>query len=80
MIEHFQFLQCDHVGVSAGAPILTEKTQPDGETKYWEAKTSDVALFGSSVCCELVGYGRTPEQALLRLEEEKIKLSETLWE
>ncbi len=78
--EQFGFHQCDHIGVATGKAMLTEKTQPDGVTKYWQASTNDVFLFGSRVCCELVGRGRTKEQALERLEEEKRKLSESLWE
>ena len=80
MSEQPLFYICDHIGVATGHETLTEKTQPDGVTKYWEAKTSDVALFGQDVHCELKGYGRTPEQALENLEKEKRKLSESLWE
>jgi hypothetical protein len=80
MSEPIQFFQCDHIGVATGSAVLTEKTQPDGITKYWQASTDEVCLFGSEVCCELKGYGKTKEEALKHLEEEKRKLSRSLWD
>lgn len=79
MNEPMHIHHCDHIGVATGKATLTEKTQPDGVTKYWQASTEGLCLFGSEVRCELKGFGRTPEQALEHLEDEKRKLSASLW-
>lgn len=46
---------------------------------YWKATSKIGSIFGSEVEGEIVGYGRTKEQALERLKEETRKLADSLW-
>lgn len=47
---------------------------------YWKATAKIGSLFGSEVEGELTGCGRTKEQALERLKEERKRLHDSLWE
>lgn len=46
---------------------------------YWKATARIGSIFGADVEGELNGIGRTKEQALQRLEEERKKLYESMW-
>lgn len=74
-MSHFH---CDHPGVTFDGVRFEERTNIDG-AKYWYAEQDIGSIFGSEVegCCS--GIGRTKEQALERISEEKHKLHESLW-
>jgi len=67
-----------HPGVTYEGVTLEERTNCDG-SKYWYAKQAIGSLFGYEVEGECSGIGRTKEQALERLAEDKRKLQESMW-
>lgn len=69
---------CDSPGVTFEGVRFEERMNVDG-SKYWHAEQDISSIFGSEVegCCS--GIGRTKEQALERLAEDKRELYESLW-
>lgn len=70
--------QCQTVGLTMENAVVTEHHNAHGQ-HYWKAVAQIGTIFGSEVDGELSGYGRTKEQALERLQQERIKLHESLW-
>ena len=57
---------------------LTEVNTNNGQ-HYWKAVQPIGSIFGSEVEGEISAIGSTKEQCLKHLEEERIKLHESLW-
>lgn len=69
---------CDSIGSTFEDVKLEERTNVDG-SKYWYAEQAIGTLFGSEVEGACTGIGRTKEQALERLAEDKRRLNGSLW-
>lgn len=66
-------------GLTMESPVVSEVHNDHGQ-HYWKAIAQIGTLFGEPVHGELVGIGATKEQALERLDYERKKLHESLWE
>lgn len=73
-------VHCDcEPGLVPGDVALEEKTNCDGQSKYWRASRPIGHIFGAPVEGEIEAFGPTREIALERLREEQRKLYESLW-
>ena len=66
------------IGLTMGSPVVKEVHNAHGQ-HYWIAVAQIGSIFGAEVEGELKGIGRTREDALARLAEERKKLAESLW-
>ena len=78
MKDHQCGTHCDSPGLTMDEPVLTEINNAHGQ-HYWRAVAQIGTIFGSEVEGEISAIGRTKEQALERLAEERRKLHESLW-
>lgn len=78
MSEPINAFVCKSPGMVNGDITVVEITNAHGQ-HYFKATQPIGSLFGQEVhgCCS--GIGRTKEQALQRLAEDKKKLNESLW-
>lgn len=67
-----------HPGLTMEEAVV-EQVSNHGVT-CWKATAQIGTIFGADVEGEIIGYGRTKEQALERLAVERKKLYESLWE
>lgn len=67
-----------HPGMVTEEAVVTEVNNTMGQ-HYWKAVAPIGSLFGHKVEGELEGIGRTRDEALKRLADERSKLYESLW-
>lgn len=66
-------------GLTLAGAICEELPNALGGT-YWKATAKIGSIFGSQVEGEICGIGKTREQAIKRLAEERKKLYDSLWD
>ena len=69
----------DQPGMTMQGIKLTQIT-PTHQPPYWKAEQEIGTLFGAEVDGGISAIGRTKEEALEHLKEERRKLHESLWE
>lgn len=77
-MSKIQYHECKEIGLTMAEAEVREVHNAHGQ-HYWIAIAQIGSVFGAEVEGELKGIGKTKEQALERLAEERKKLAESLW-